>query len=101
MVTTALKTETQGKGSVRRGRKRVSLDHPDVDVRRGDPSNHVAGRPEEQPARKHAPLPPKPKIINQHTIRHDMQMRMEQLEPALKEVKSLERLLKVIEEEIA
>ena len=90
------KSSVQGKGAKR---KRVSLDGGDFNG--GDTAKHVVGRPEEQPARKHAPLPIKPKIINEHTIRHDMQMRMDQLEPVLKEAKSLERLLAVIEEEIA
>jgi len=89
------KSSVQGKGAKR---KRVSLDGGDFNG--GDTAKHVVGRPEEQPARKHAPLPPKPKIINTDTIRYDMHMRMEQLEPALSEVRVLERLLAVIEEEM-
>jgi len=71
---------------------------PNPEFLPGDPVLHVVGKPEEQSARRHAPLPPKPKIINEHTLRHDMQMRMEQLEPVMAEVRVLERLLGVIED---
>lgn len=81
---------------IARRAKRVSLH--DADVHRGDPVNHIIGRAEEQSARKHAPLPPRPQIINEAVIRYNIELRMDQLRPALAEVKKLERILAIIEE---
>ena len=64
----------------------------------GDPALRVVGR-SEKPARRHAPLPPKPsstKVKDARQIRRDMLDRMGELVPVLEEVKRLERALEAL-----
>jgi hypothetical protein len=63
----------------------------------GDPARYVLGRLEEQPARVHLPLPRKPRVVNAATIAYDLQLRMDQLRPAVEEVARLERALEALE----
>lgn len=76
-------------------RKRISLD--DSDVHRGDPAQLVIGRVE-QSARRHAPLPSKPKTVNAHTIRFDITKRLDRLRPLVAEYKRLDRAHKLLKE---
>jgi hypothetical protein len=50
----------------------------------GDPASHVLGKPEEKPAKKHAPQKPKP-IKTARGILADIEHRMQEIEPLLKE----------------
>jgi hypothetical protein len=68
----------------------------DTDYVPGDPARHVLGKREEQPARVHAPQPPKPGPTLR-TIHADVQLRMQQLEPVLAEYDQLQRALKALE----
>jgi hypothetical protein len=72
--------------------RRVKLDG---DVVRGDPAQLVLGR-DEQPARRHKPLPQKPKVVNVETIKFDIELRMDELRPAAEEAKRLEQALKAL-----
>jgi hypothetical protein len=62
-----------------------------VDFMPGDPQLHVVGKPEEQPARKHAPQPPKP-TKTARGIAADIKFRMQELEPLLEEYAMLVKL---------
>jgi hypothetical protein len=67
-----------------------------ADVLKGDPATHVIGKPEEKPARKHAPLPPKQKHPSARTILADIRMRRQELEPVVAEVATLEAALEAL-----
>jgi hypothetical protein len=69
----------------------------DADYVPGDPAVRVLGKPDEQPARVHRPLPRKPKLITAATVQYDIQQRMDQLRPVVDEVARLERALEVLE----
>jgi hypothetical protein len=62
----------------------------------GDPASHVLGRPDEKPARRHAPPKPKPRVrileFEERLLRDIRQRRME-IEPLVKEVPELEKAL--------
>ena len=67
----------------------------------GDPANHVMGRSEEKPARRHAPQKPKPKAapLNfEERLLRDIRRRKAVLEPMIKEIPRLEKALKALEE---
>lgn len=70
------------------------------DFLRGDPAQHVLGRPEERPARVHAPQPPKPTIrrVDQTTIQRDIQKRLRELGPLAEEAALLEQAIKALED---
>jgi hypothetical protein len=61
----------------------------------GDPATHVLGRPEEKPARRHRPPPPKP-APNERAILADIQLRMQMIEFAPAEYKRLKAGLEAI-----
>lgn len=61
----------------------------------GDPSEHVIGKREEQSARVHAPQPPKP-TRTAKMILADIRLRMQELEPMVKEYPALEEAHKVL-----
>lgn len=63
------------------------------EVIKGDPADHVLGKPEEQPARNHAPLPKRERVVNDHSILHDIRQRMDTLAPAVQEYRRLERIV--------
>ena len=71
----------------------------EMDFLGGDPANHVLGRPEEKPARRHAPQKPKPKgrppLPFEERLLRDIRARKERIAPRLKEIgdsKPLRRL---------
>jgi hypothetical protein len=66
-----------------------------ADVLRGDPATHVIGKPDEKPARRHAPQPPKPGPTAR-TILASIQLRMQELEPVVREVPELEAALEAL-----
>lgn len=55
----------------------------------GDPAKHIIGKPEEKPARRHRPLPPKQRHISAKTVLADIKMRRQELEPLVDEYKLL------------
>jgi hypothetical protein len=59
-----------------------------VDYLPGDPASHVLGRPEEKPAKRHAPQPPKPNKTARGILA-DVELRIQELEPLLEEYKLL------------
>lgn len=63
------------------------------EVLRGDPALHIVGQ-EEKPARKHAPLPPRPTPLNIETIIFDVELRMDEIRPLVDEYNELESVLK-------
>jgi hypothetical protein len=68
-----------------------------ADVLRGDPATHVIGKPDEKPARRHAPLPPKPEAHpTARTILADIRLRRQELEPLVREVPELEAALEAL-----
>jgi hypothetical protein len=67
------------------------------DVKRGDPAQHVLGKPEEQSARVHAELPPRQTLPTAKTILADVKMRRQELEPLVEEARVLEKALKALE----
>lgn len=71
--------------------KRVNLDA--TDVVRGNPAQIVIGN-EEQPAKKHRRLEPKPKVVKIETIIFDIEQRVDELQAAHNEYLRLERALK-------
>jgi len=71
---------------------------PTVEFLPGDPALHVVGKSEEQSARRHAPLPVKPQTINEAIIRYNIEMRMDQLRPAVTETEKLGKMLAIIED---
>jgi hypothetical protein len=60
----------------------------------GDPANIVLGKPEEQPARVHRPLPPTPRT--EKHILADIRLRMQELKPLVDEYPALEEAAKVL-----
>jgi hypothetical protein len=62
----------------------------DTDIMKGNPEYHVLGKPEEKPARVHAPLPPRKPPVTLKTIRASVKFRMQELEPFVGEFKRLE-----------
>jgi len=68
--------------------KRKKVDINAGDVVKGNPANLLMGR-DEKPASLHRPLEPKPKVINSATIIHDIELRMDQLRPAVEEYDKL------------
>jgi hypothetical protein len=69
----------------------------DAELMRGDPAQHVLGKPEEQSARIHADLPPVERRISQKSILADIKWRRQELEPVLAEVAQLEAALRALE----
>jgi hypothetical protein len=74
--------------------RKLSLDG--TDVNRGDAANHVLGRPEEQPARVHAPLPRRRPPVTAKTILADIKYRRQEIEPAVLEHAALAQALDAI-----
>jgi hypothetical protein len=70
----------------------------ETDIYKGDPANHVLGRPEEQSARVHAPLPPVKRRLTTNSILADIRMRRQQLEPLVAEYERLEQASIALEE---
>jgi hypothetical protein len=66
------------------------------DVLKGDPATIVAGKPDEKPARKHAPLPAKRKRPTAQTILADIRLRRQELESVVAEVATLEAALEAL-----
>lgn len=54
----------------------------------GDPATHVLGKPKEKPAKRHAPQKPKP-TKTARGILADIELRLQELEPLLKEYEVL------------
>lgn len=75
----------------KRARRALNLDAGEVV--RGDPASVIIGKREEQPARRHRRLEPKPKKVNIHSIRYDIDLRLDELRPAVEEVALLEQVL--------
>lgn len=66
------------------------------DFYRGDPASHVIGRPDEKPARRHAPLKPKPQatpLSFEERLLQNIRKRKMEIEPLVKEVPELEEAL--------
>ena len=64
----------------------------------GDPARHVLGREDEKSARRHRPLPPKPKILSfEEKLSYDIRKRMFLIAPAVSEASRLEEALKRLE----
>ena len=61
----------------------------------GDPALHIVGKNDEQPARRHAPQPPKP-IKTARGIAADIEYRMQELKPLLEEYAMLEKLIAIL-----
>lgn len=68
----------------------------DSDFKPGNPADHVVGKPDEKPARKHAPQPPKP-IKTARGIHADIKHQMQVLEPLVEEYRTLEKLAAILE----
>jgi len=60
----------------------------------GDPANVVLGKPDEQSARVHASLPPKPRTAIH--ILADIRLRMQELKPLVEEYPALVEADKVL-----
>jgi hypothetical protein len=70
-----------------------------VDFMAGDPAHHVIGKPEEKPARRHAPQKPKPKaqpLQFEERLLRDIRQRKEALAPLVQEVPELERAQEIL-----
>ena len=61
----------------------------------GDPKLHVVGKDDEQPARVHAPQPPKP-TKTARGIAADIELRMQELKPLVDEYAVLVELSKIL-----
>lgn len=61
----------------------------------GDPANHIIGKPDEKPAKKHAEQPPKP-IKTARGILADIELRVQELEPLVKEYEMCKRLVEIL-----
>jgi hypothetical protein len=57
----------------------------------GDPAKHVLGKPEEQAARVHKPLPKKQVQATAKTILADIRLRRQELEPVVEEYRQIKR----------
>lgn len=78
----------------------------------GDPANHVAGKPEEKPARRHGRQKPKPKVkplpyeerlhrdvvLFEQRQLDDIRRRMKTIAPQIKEIPKLEEAEKALKE---
>jgi hypothetical protein len=68
----------------------------------GDPAHHVIGKPEEKPARRHAPQKPKPPVKPpmqfEDRLLRDIRKRMEEIAPVLKEIPRLEKAAQALKE---
>jgi hypothetical protein len=62
----------------------------------GNPATRIIGKPEEQPARRHRKLPPKPHYVSAKTILADIRMRRQELEPMVSEYKLLLKAVEVL-----
>lgn len=65
-----------------------------MDFMAGDPAHHVIGRPEEKPARRHAPQKPKPRaepLQFEERLLRDIRRRKADLAPLVQEVPELEQ----------
>jgi hypothetical protein len=69
----------------------------DTEYMGGEVERHVIGKSEEQPARIHAELPPKP-VVTKHAdqIQRDIQRRMAEIKPLLSEYDRLVRADKAL-----
>jgi hypothetical protein len=79
-----LRREQGVKGQTREQTERTIKE----DFNRGDPALHIIGKPEEQPARIHAPQPPKPPKTAK-AILADIRLRMQELKPYADEYPAL------------
>jgi hypothetical protein len=69
------------------------------DFNGGDPANHVAGRPDEKPARRHGRQKPKPKaqpLQFEDRLLRDIRQRLATIAPQIKEIPKLEEAEKVL-----
>lgn len=64
----------------------------------GDPASYVCGRPDERPARVHAPQKPKPPLSFQKKLLLDIRERKNEIKFATEEVPRLMEALKRLEE---
>jgi hypothetical protein len=65
----------------------------------GDPAKHVIGTPEEQPASRHAPLPPKPpRKPTAKSILASVKWRRQELEPLVEEYRALAQADEVLKD---
>lgn len=65
----------------------------------GDPANHVIGKREERPAKRHGRQKPKPvatPLSFEERLLRDIRLRMEELKPLIQEVPRLEQALKAL-----
>lgn len=79
----------------------LSGDAMTQDFMGGDPAHHVLGKPEEKPARRHAPQKPKPKaqpLQFEERLLRDIRARKERIAPRLKEIVRLEAAEKALKE---
>lgn len=67
----------------------------DTDIVKGNPEHIVLGKPEEKPARVHAPQKRKPPRTTKGIIA-DIKLRKQILEPAVSEYSKLEAAIKVL-----
>ena len=75
---------------------RVSLDGSDFPP--GDPQVRVVGKPDEQPARLHAPQPPKPPVpFNEQRLKQELRARLADLRPVMREAKRLQRAVRALD----
>lgn len=67
----------------------------------GDPANHVVGKQEEKPARRHGRQKPKPKaqpLQFEERLVRDIRERMASIAPQIKEIPKLEEAEKALKE---
>lgn len=72
-----------------------------ADFMGGDPAHHVLGKPDEKPARRHAPQKPKPKarpMQFEERLLSNIRKRMQQIAPVLEEVARLEKAEQALKE---
>jgi hypothetical protein len=70
-----------------------------LDFMGGDPALHVIGKPEEKPARRHAPQKPKPKaqpLQFEDRLLRDIRLRKEALAPFIQEIPRLEKAQEIL-----
>jgi hypothetical protein len=85
---------TRVTGHTARAERTVAL--ATADVLKGNPATYVIGKPDEKPARKHAPLPPKRKRPTAKTVLADIRLRRQELEPVVRGVAELEAALEAL-----